>query len=173
MVIIKKPQNMIEFIILLGNSSLATRSRVGVAVKYAKSKPHRMVFSGRGTINDESEAQNMKHLAKSLGYDTRESIIEEKSMTTYENVKYTLKRLQDLGWFDTSYTTGYIFTICTSKYHRGRTLLIALSLLGPFGGVQIIHDNDEGDKKRQRGEEKGLIDYTNFFCRNHTFTVFQ
>ena len=158
---------MIEFIIVLGNSSLATRrSRVGVAVKYAKSKPHRMVFSGggRGTINDESEAKNMKHLAKSLGYDTRESIIEGKSMTKYENIKFTSERLQDLGWFDTSYTTGYIFTICTSKYHRGRTLLIALSLLGPFGRVQIIHDNDEGDEKRQRGEEKGLIDYANKFA---------
>ena len=146
-----------EFVIVLGNSDISTcKSRFAVALKYAKEKQlSTMVFSG-------CEADNMKEYAEEHGYWKYIRINGDVGMSTYENIKFTLQRLQ--GMFN--FINGYVFTIFTSKYNSSQALLIALSLLNRFSAtVQIIHDEDEGDEFRRREEERSLIDYAKLLIR--------
>lgn len=167
-----------RFIVVLGNSQDRIRkSRVHRAVQYFKTLDNeydpdarkltytsRLVFSGKSP-----EAELMRDYAIELGILRECCLIENESFNTYENMIKTVEMLAFLGWFKPTIDAGEnLFTICTSKFHAKRSLIMALtSNMVNFGKINIITDDDDGDDIRRQNENNYLQGYADFQLINH------
>lgn len=77
-----------------------------------------ILSGGQGADEEISEAQCMKSVLISMGIDESRLIIEDKSTSTRENLEFSKKIIQSLGY------TGKI-AIATNEYHLYRATLIA------------------------------------------------
>ena len=77
-----------------------------------------ILSGGQGADEEISEAQCMKSVLISMGIDESRLIIEDKSTSTRENLEFSKRIIQSLGY------TGKI-AIATNEYHLYRATLIA------------------------------------------------
>ncbi len=80
-----------------------------------------VVSGGKGTGEDISEAQCMKEYLVSCGIDEDRVIMEDRSTTTYENLKFTRDILDERG-------LGRDIIIATDAFHEYRASLLAKKL---------------------------------------------
>lgn len=81
-----------------------------------------IITSGSGTISfpEHKEAFILKNYLMDIGYDTTRFVFEGESRNTYENVQYTIKKLQEI---DPDYKSKK-YLIVTSAYHMRRTMAV-------------------------------------------------
>jgi uncharacterized SAM-binding protein YcdF (DUF218 family) len=160
-----------HFIIVLGNSNDdVVKKRVMAAFEYYKNlSPNeevKIIFSGGGKKSVYStEADIMYYFATNeLKINPEKCIIENKSMNTYENIRFSIKLLKDLGWFNTTFAslTQHTFTICTSTFHIKRALLIAMSLIPKNCNLNVIHTNEEVLTAQHNSELFLINEYLNY-----------
>ena len=77
-----------------------------------------VVSGGKGDDENISEAQCMKNYLVENGISSDRIIMEDKSTTTFENMKFTFEKLDELG-------ISRDITIVTDGYHMYRASLIA------------------------------------------------
>ena len=147
-----------EVIVVLGNSDIKTcKNRVEVALQHAKRAKYdddsEIIFVG-----NESEVENMLQFATD-DWEIKK-VINDKG---YENTVTAFNYLKEKFHFE-----NIVVTICTSKYHSSRALVMALYEIKKRemnADVQIIHDIDEGDKFRRKEEERYLIIYAELLVK--------
>lgn len=104
-----------------GKPSKALKNRLDSAYDYAMSYPHvQLILSGgQGTDEDMSEAVAMQNYLVQRGIDSTRLILETKSTSTYENIKYSSTKipLNEKG-----------FTIISNDFHLARAKMIAENL---------------------------------------------
>ncbi|MBQ6990473.1 MAG: YdcF family protein [Clostridia bacterium] len=122
--------------IVLG-SSKAAKYRVPVAAKlYHAGRVPKVMLCG-GALRDfgdvtESEAQNMKKRALTLGIPEADLILEENSQNTIENLLFAMVELQRNLWLN---RVKKVFLV-TTTYHMRRSLLAASYLFPDH--IQVI-----------------------------------
>ena len=77
-----------------------------------------IVSGGKGSDEQISEAECMRNYLVENGISADRIIMEDKSTTTFENLKFSLEKLDELG-------LGRDITIVTDGYHQYRAALIA------------------------------------------------
>lgn len=77
-----------------------------------------IVSGGQGSNEKISEAQAMKNYLTEKGIDESRIIMEDKSTSTYENIKFSLDILDDMGM-------SHDMTLVTDGFHQYRASLIA------------------------------------------------
>lgn len=161
-----------HFIIVLGNSdNEICKKRVTAAITYYNSLKNdrdlKIIFSGGGqnSIKNRTEADIMHHFAVTeLKMNIEDGIIENKSVNTYENIQFSVKLLENLGWFNTTFAslTQHTFTICTSSFHVKRALLIAMSIIPRNCKVNVIHTNEDILTAQHNSELFLINEYLNY-----------
>ena len=97
------PKKGLDYIIVLGSQvrpdgpSKVLKYRLDTAVEYLKENPGTVciVSGGKGTNELDSEAAVMKQYLVSAGIDTARIIMEDRSTTTNENIKFSREFLPD------------------------------------------------------------------------------
>lgn len=99
------------------------RHRLDTAVESLTEYPDAIciVSGGQGSNESVSEASAMKNYMVEKGIDESRIIMEDKSTSTYENIKFTMKILDDLD-------KPYDMTLVTDGFHQYRASLIAKDL---------------------------------------------
>lgn len=113
------------------NPSRMLYNRVTVAADYLTKNPEINVVVSGGQGEDEkiSEAECMKRLLIEKGISSDRIIVEDKSVSTHENISFSLKLIEELRLEKN-------ITIVTSEFHQYRTSLIAENL-GTEGSYSI------------------------------------
>jgi uncharacterized SAM-binding protein YcdF (DUF218 family) len=103
--------------------SLMLYNRVSAAADYLNKNPEIKVIVSGGQGEDEeiSEAECMRRILIENGISSDRIIIEDKSVSTHENISFSLKLIENLGLEKN-------ITIVTSEFHQYRTSLIAKNL---------------------------------------------
>ncbi len=120
-----------SYLIVLGagvngtEPSLSLLNRLNAALDYLETYPEaRAVLSGgQGPGEDISEARCMYDWLSEKGIEKDRLILEEKSSKTYENLKFSLKKIQDEG----GGSSGAI-ALVSSEYHLYRAKYMAKEL---------------------------------------------
>ncbi|MGI5935431.1 MAG: YdcF family protein [Oscillospiraceae bacterium] len=120
-----------DYLIVLGaglngsTPSLSMVNRLTAALDYLEKYPEAVaiVSGGQGEGEDMTEAQAMENWLVARGVAPERIIREEKSTTTYENLKYSLEIIKSLG----GDPTGRV-AIVSSEYHLYRAKLMARDL---------------------------------------------
>lgn len=125
----KKGNDKSDYIIVLGcrineqgKPMRVLRNRLKIAIdefNNTKDKPFIIVSGGKGDNEPVSEASSMKEYLIDKGVDSKYIIEENKSTSTYENLLYSKKIIND---------KNASVTIVSSRYHLLRTSEIAKSL---------------------------------------------
>ncbi|MEK5233698.1 YdcF family protein [Lysinibacillus sp. FSL K6-0232] len=104
-----------------GVPSLSLKSRLEAAVPYLTSYPHVkvVVSGGQGPDEDRTEASIMQEYLERNGIDAARIIVEDKSTSTYENLKFSKELLPK----DTKK-----ITIVSNDFHLKRAKYLAESL---------------------------------------------
>lgn len=162
-----------KIIIVLGSSNEIIRKlRVERAVSYffeiqkqfEESDPFStanaiIIFSGKGG-EKESEAQCMYNYAtKTLKVDSKYCCIEDESMNTEQNIKFSKLLLEKYKFFNPTFKKLYTFVICTSTFHSRRSLMIALFNLSDVGIIKIIHTNEIETETQIKKESLIIYNY--------------
>ncbi|MGN1421099.1 MAG: YdcF family protein [Eubacterium sp.] len=98
--------------------SIALQKRVDSAYLYLLSNPQAKAILSGGQGRDEfiSEAACMKQMLTNRGISPDRLFLEDKSVSTYENIKFSIKYIEDAGVKE--------IAIATSEYHQKRAKLI-------------------------------------------------
>ncbi|MGN1328341.1 MAG: ElyC/SanA/YdcF family protein [Eubacterium sp.] len=98
--------------------SRALKKRVDSAYLYLLSNPQSKAILSGGQGRDEfiSEALCMKNMLTERGISPDRLIIEDRSVSTYENIKFSMKYIEDAGVKE--------IAVATSEYHQKRAKLI-------------------------------------------------
>lgn len=98
--------------------SIALQKRVDCAYLYLMSNPGSVAILSGGRGRDEliSEAACMKNMLVSRGIPENRLITEDKSVSTYQNIKFSKKYIKELGTDE--------IAVATSEYHQKRASLI-------------------------------------------------
>lgn len=133
----KKQSEEVDYLIILGARlygkipSPALLERLKVASEYLKDhKDVKIVVSGgQGLDEDIPEALAMSKYLKDDGIEADRIIIEDKSTSTFENLKFSLDRIRE-----TDNRDNIKVLIATNKYHVFRSKLLAKRLgMVPYG----------------------------------------
>ena len=117
-----------DYVIILGAKvkpggvpSLSLKYRLDVAADYLKQYPHvtAIVSGGQGTDEDQTEASVMYDYLVRAGIDAERILIEDKSTSTYENIKFSKQLLPEN-------TTN--ITIVSNDFHLKRANILAKKL---------------------------------------------
>lgn len=131
----KKDSNKVDYVIILGarlygeRPSPALLERLKVAEIYLKDNEDvkAIVSGGQGINEDIPEAHAMKKHLVSQGIDEDRIIIEDESTTTFENLKFSIDKMDFKQ-------ENIEIMIATNKYHIFRSKLLAKRLgLVPYG----------------------------------------
>ena len=100
--------------------SLMLSKRINAAYEYLSENPGAMCIVSGGQGNDEimSEAECMKRELVKMGIAEERIIMEDKSTSTDENLRFSLEKMQENG------LSGSV-TIVTSEFHQLRAKMIA------------------------------------------------
>ncbi len=126
------PEKSCDYLVVLGakvradGPSLSLRDRILAAYDYMEAHPDVtvVVSGGRGPDEPMSEAQCMFQELVDLGADPQRILVEDQSTSTWENLKFSLRRIEEATG-DRPGTLG----IVSSEYHLYRAGLLA----GHFG----------------------------------------
>lgn len=104
-----------------GTPSKALKYRLDAAYDYAKKYPHiqLIVSGGQGTDELEPEAVSMKRYLLNRGLDENRIIMEAKSTSTYENIKFSTVKIP---------LNEQKITIISNDFHLARAKMIAKNL---------------------------------------------
>lgn len=113
-----------EYVIVLGAQVRGTRitkllaQRIDAAYEYLENNPECLVVctGGQGTGEDISEAEAIKGRLIELGIDENRILVEDKSRTTYENLKFALDIIGD---------KDAKVAVVTNSFHAYRAKLLA------------------------------------------------
>ena len=127
------PQNA-DYLIVLGcgvrgtTPSVAMRNRTDAAAKYLKENPDTVCIcsGGRGPGEDITEALAMKQLISGQGVDPSRILMEEKSTSTEENLRFSAAVIEDYG----GKIADQCIVICSSEYHIFRAMLLSEKCTG-------------------------------------------
>lgn len=126
-----KPKLNQDFIIVLGSRLIGDKvppllaSRIDKAIEFYNkqaivSNPPKIIFSGgQGSDEKISEALGMQKYAIEKGIPEEDTIVEEKSISTFENMKFSKKIMEDLN--PSSYNSIFV----TNNYHLLRAGIYA------------------------------------------------
>jgi uncharacterized SAM-binding protein YcdF (DUF218 family) len=126
-----KPKLNQDFVIVLGSGLIGDKvppllaSRIDKAIEFYKkqskvSTPPKIIFSGgQGPDEDISEALGMQRYAISKGIDPKHTILEDKSTTTLENMKFSKVIMENMN--SNSYNSIFV----TNNYHLFRAGIYA------------------------------------------------
>ena len=129
--LLNKPKLNQDYIIVLGSRLIGERvppllaSRIDRAIEFYKKQeeirtPPKIVFSGgQGSDEDIPEALGMQRYAVSKGIPIENTILEDKSVSTYENMKFS----KDI--MDKKDIENYNSVFVTNNYHLFRASLFA------------------------------------------------
>ncbi|MFD1990214.1 YdcF family protein [Paenibacillus nicotianae] len=120
----------IEYVIILGSGlkgsqlSIILQQRVDTGIAYLKQHPHMpvIVSGGQGPGEDIPEAEAMSRYLVGQGIDQNRIIQENRSTSTFENLKFSQDILKAQGVSQPS------IMIVTSNYHLYRAEMIASTL---------------------------------------------
>ena len=129
----KAPQNA-DYLIVLGcgvrgtTPSVAMRNRTDAAAKYLKENPDTICIcsGGQGPGEGISEALAMKQLISGQGVDPSRILMEEKSTSTEENLRFSADIIEETG----GNIDGSCIVICSSEYHICRARLLSEKCTG-------------------------------------------
>ncbi|MDD6729292.1 MAG: YdcF family protein [Eubacteriales bacterium] len=98
--------------------SVALQKRVDSAYFYLLQNPNAVAVLSGGKGRDEfiSEAQCMKNMLTDRGISADRLFLEDKSTSTYENIRFSMKYFEQLGTDE--------IAVATSEYHQKRAQLI-------------------------------------------------
>lgn len=98
--------------------SIALQKRVDSAYFYLLSNPQSIAILSGGQGKDESlsEALCMKQMLTERGISAGRLFLEDKSTSTYENIRFSMKYVEELGADE--------IAVATSEYHQKRAKLI-------------------------------------------------
>ncbi|MDM5154821.1 YdcF family protein [Bacillus sp. DX1.1] len=121
----EKVSNQAPYVLILGaklfgdKPSLSLQNRLDVALEYLHSHPvaKAIVSGGQGEDEDIPEAHSMRNYLVNHGIDENRILIEDRSTSTYENVKFSI----DL--YDVKHAV-----VISNTYHLYRTKIIAKRL---------------------------------------------
>jgi len=123
------PHN-IEYVVVLGAGlkngevSLALKERLDIAITYAKRNDVKIIVSGGVGIGEEnSEAYVMEKYLLKNGIKKKRIIKEEKATSTYENLLFTKRMLEERDK-----KGSYKIAIITNDFHLYRSIMIAKRL---------------------------------------------
>lgn len=129
-----------DYLIVLGcgvrgtTPSVAMRNRTDAAAKYLKNNPNTICIcsGGQGPGEALTEALAMKQLICGAGIDPSRIVLEERSTSTEENLKFSAKVIEnDGGSIENS-----SIVVCSSEYHIFRAQYMAEEFLGVrFAGL--------------------------------------
>ena len=110
-------------------------SRVDEGIKvYRKTKNSKLIMSGAYSFIGHRpkilEATSMKRYALSRGVNSKDILLEEKSLDTLSNLYFSKKILIKYGWKN--------IAIVTSDYHIKRTKYAAIKIFGPTFELEFI-----------------------------------
>ena len=124
-----------ETAVLLGTSVHANSRALGAAELYLSGKIRKIIPSGEPAWDFPegrfSEAEYMKLIAVESGVPEDDIIVENRATTTYENMTYSLRILENRP----ELLKDNKLILVTSGYHMYRSLLLAQKV---FRGVRII-----------------------------------
>ena len=135
----RAPENA-DYLIVLGcgvrgtTPSVAMRNRTDAAARYLKDNPDTVCIcsGGQGPGEGLTEALAMKQLITGAGVDPGRILLEEKSTSTEENLKYSAKVIEEDG---ASLEKSSI-VVCSSEYHVFRAQYMSEEFLGVrFGAL--------------------------------------
>lgn len=114
-----------DVIIILGcrvkgeKPSLSLEKRVDTAFRFLMLNPHSIAILSGGQGKDEaiSEAECMRRLLTERGINSNRLIMEDKSTSTDENIRFSLKCIEEMG-------LSKNIAVATSEYHQKRAKLI-------------------------------------------------
>ncbi|NMA94886.1 MAG: YdcF family protein [Clostridiales bacterium] len=145
-----KPQNS-DCIIVLGCSVYGTdpspflRGRLQEAYRLYNEgySDYIIVSGGQGKGEHISEAEAMRRELNDLGVEDQYIILEDKSTSTYENIKYSIGKMQHMGFSSA--------IIVSNEFHLRRAYYIAKELMldASFSGVYL--------KEHRKSEIKGVV----------------
>lgn len=100
--------------------SLMLRQRIMAACEYMKENPEAVCIASGGQGADEliSEAECIRQLLTENGIDGDRIILEERSSSTDENLRYSIEKMEEYG------ISGGV-TIITNEFHQLRAKMIA------------------------------------------------
>lgn len=121
-----------DYLIVLGAAiygetpSLAMVERCDAAIDYLKCNPDCKAIVSGGQGNDEviSEAEIMRRLLIKSGISEDRILVEDKSFSTYENIKFSSEKYIE---------PDAVLAVCTSEYHLYRAKLIGRDM-----GLELI-----------------------------------
>jgi uncharacterized SAM-binding protein YcdF (DUF218 family) len=103
--------------------------------------------------------------------DPKYIIVEDKSMTTYENLTFSFKILEDMFQSIDSLWSKVNITICTSSFHIKRTIILNNLLSKSNFDFKFIHTNESITKSLELQERKNILnlinEYTNYVLQNN------
>lgn len=100
-----------------------------------------IIFSGAAAEGDISNAAAMRNIASSMGVPKSDILIEEKSVDTVENAKFTSEIIKSKGYQS--------IILVTSPYHQRRTMELFQDELGE--GFKIINQSAIDEDWRKKG----------------------
>lgn len=102
--------------------------------------------------------------------DPKYIIVEDKSMTTYENLTFSFKILEEMFQSNNSFYSKINVIICTSSFHIKRTIVLTKLLDKGNFDFKFIHTNEPVPNFLELQERKNIMnlidDYTNYVLKN-------
>lgn len=133
-----EPEQGLDYVVVLGakvngtQPSGALRNRIQVAAEYMKNNPETVCIASGGKGNDEdiSEAQCILDGLTARGIDASRIILEDASTSTLENIRFSLKKIDD--------PQNARIGIVTNNFHIYRAMKTARAQnCGTFFGIPV------------------------------------
>lgn len=147
----KKPQENLEYVIVLGAQVRGTtitktlRKRLDAAVEYLEANPDTVaiVSGGKGDGEDLSEAECMYDYMIENGIDSDRIIMEDKSTSTDENIRFSMAIIEESYAQETGNTDGEEpdVGIITNNFHVYRTVKVCEKKGYEVNGIAADSDN--------------------------------
>jgi len=117
-----------DAILVLAGDANGERTAQAVALYKAGWAP-KIIMSGGPAVWNLTYAQNMRNQAQFLGVQPKDIFIQDKSESTYEDIKYSLPLLENMGMKK--------LILVSSPYHMRRMTLVARKMYNPKG-IKVI-----------------------------------
>lgn len=168
---------MIEIIIVLGNSTDGIyQKRVDRAVEYFNSKDDNEIIDYEGgDLNVKryilfsgvkKNVENMYDYALSkLGDPSYKRFLlkESKSRNTVQNILFSMDVVSNTFMIEANFQDTVTLTVCTSKYHIKRSIIITNLLCKKFN-TKFIYTNDPITPEQEYSEEVNTRNFLNSYA---------
>jgi hypothetical protein len=98
--------------------------------------------------------------------DPKYLIVEDKSMTTYQNLVFSFEMLENIFQSSISLYSKVNITICTSSFHIKQIILLSTLLCKGNFDFKFVHTNEPVSKSLELEEKKHIYDLLNHYTNN-------